>query len=374
MVMESLIVDRDYPLLQSVMASLPVAIAVLDRQMRYFAVSDRWLEDYGLQRQLLIGTTPYQSLPLFPKIFSTLYTQALRGETVTFAATWQRSPGITVPYRWVIQPWYTPDRQLGGVAVVTHWLGEGWEDPSPPQSLLKFLVVDDSAINRQVLLHQLAELGYSADWVVDGAQALARLAEVSYDLVFLDCQMPVLDGYATIQALRHREGSQQHTIVIALTANDTLEERERCLAAGMDDFFPKPIDLDQLRATIQYWLTHKPHEVVTSGLIDLKRLQKVCRGKVEVQRQLLKLFMENAQKDVEAIATAVAAHNSTEVLSLLHRLKGSSANVGCASLRALTTELEQKLRQNLPINFEAALQSLTQQLQEIQAFMDSHWG
>jgi two-component system, sensor histidine kinase and response regulator len=115
----------------------------------------------------------------------------------------------------------------------------------------RILVVDDNLINRRVAQRQLQRLGYVVDAVDGGKSALAALSKASYSVVLMDCEMPEMDGYATTAEIRRREGHQQHTTVIAMTAHALEGARERCLASGMDDYVAKPVKLESLTTVIK---------------------------------------------------------------------------------------------------------------------------
>jgi two-component system CheB/CheR fusion protein len=124
--------------------------------------------------------------------------------------------------------------------------------PNAPQTT-RILIVEDYPDNRDLVLFMLDALGYQADSVNDGQEAIEHLENTQYDLILMDCQMPRLDGYCTTELIRQREGNEQHTIIIGLTANAMRGDRQKCLDAGMDDYLSKPIDLDELRNIIQRW-------------------------------------------------------------------------------------------------------------------------
>ncbi|MBV6624881.1 MAG: response regulator [Rivularia sp. (in: Bacteria)] len=121
---------------------------------------------------------------------------------------------------------------------------------SSPIKNLKILIVEDYADNREIVIFMLEELGYQAEGVSDGEQALEKLAETDFDIVLMDCQMPVIDGYEATRQLRQREGEQRHTVIIGLTANAMYDDREKCLNAGMDDYLSKPVMIEDLERII----------------------------------------------------------------------------------------------------------------------------
>jgi CheY-like chemotaxis protein len=116
------------------------------------------------------------------------------------------------------------------------------------------LVVEDNAVNRMVAGAMLKRLGLQADMADNGAEALQALTVADYDLVLMDCRMPVMDGMEATRALRARESGERRLPVIALTASAIAGERERCLAAGMDDYLAKPVRLEELAAALRRWL------------------------------------------------------------------------------------------------------------------------
>ena len=127
-------------------------------------------------------------------------------------------------------------------------------DPPRPRSSpgrrLRVLLAEDNLVNQRVTRAQLMRLGCDVDLAADGREAIAAIARRRYDLVFMDCQMPEVDGFDATREVRRREGDGPHVPIVALTANALRGDRERCLAAGMDDYLAKPTDLDALERTL----------------------------------------------------------------------------------------------------------------------------
>ena len=115
-------------------------------------------------------------------------------------------------------------------------------------------MVEDAPTNQRLMMRILNQMGYQVDAVSNGQQALDQLATQPYDLVLMDCQMPVLDGYEATRRLRQREDGRRHTVVIGVTASAMVGDREKCLAVGMDDYLSKPIRLEPLRTLLEHWI------------------------------------------------------------------------------------------------------------------------
>ncbi|WP_285684946.1 PAS domain S-box protein [Actinoplanes sp. NBRC 103695] len=127
--------------------------------------------------------------------------------------------------------------------------------PADGDSHGPILLVEDNLINQMVAVDTLATLGYQVDIAGNGLEALELAATKPYQAILMDCQMPKMDGYTATAELRHREGTNQHIPIIAMTAGALAEDRQRCYAAGMDDYLAKPIDPDQLQAALDRWST-----------------------------------------------------------------------------------------------------------------------
>ncbi len=128
----------------------------------------------------------------------------------------------------------------------------------------RILVAEDNVVNQLVTRTMLDRLGYRADVVASGAEAIAALSEDSYAAVLMDCQLPAMDGYDATRQIRRRQGAGLHTPVIAMTAGAVNGDRERCLAAGMDDYINKPVRTEELGRVLQRWVNGDRRRVLSS--------------------------------------------------------------------------------------------------------------
>jgi len=224
----------------------------------------------------------------------------------------------------------------------------------------RVLIVEDNVTNQEVAELALDTLGYKADLAANGREALAKLHLAQeqgnpYGLVLLDCQMPVLDGYDTARELRlwERESGLPPVIVIAMTANAMMGDREKCLAAGMDDYLSKPLQLELLQEKLSSWLRPSPHAKPTAEpqrssetvVWDRSALLKLVRQKEERMRKLLQSFLAGLDLVEREILHALHRKDWEFVARQIHSLKGSSANLGARALPAYLAELEMKLQQ-----------------------------
>lgn len=254
------------------------------------------------------------------------------------------------------------------------------------KSKLKILLVEDSLINQKVALNQLRNLGYEADAAANGQEALDLFEKVNYDLILMDCQMPVLDGYNTTKKIRALEGQNKQTIIIALTANAMKEDRERCLAAGMDDYLSKPISKQELFSKLEHWsqvISYVENDssqgylanendlatVSSNSIIDWSYLHQISDHDEAFERELLQTYVAIIPKHLEIIQAAIAENNAQIIEQEAHFIRGSSANSGAIAMEVSASSLEEQAKLGELQHAPNLLAELTENLKQIQTLI-----
>ncbi|MBX9965238.1 MAG: response regulator [Burkholderiales bacterium] len=218
----------------------------------------------------------------------------------------------------------------------------------------RVLLVEDNAVNQMVATTMLQAAGCIVEVAGNGREALERLERNRYQLVLMDCQMPEMDGYAATTEWRQRErASGGHQPIVALTANAMEGDRERCVAAGMDDYLAKPFRREQLLAMLRRYLRSEdvatpepptPEEPSAATDFDRKALDNlrlVERGGAPgLVVKVIETYIASARDLVESLGRSLAAGDLKELHRAAHTLKSSSANVGAMALSALAKQLE----------------------------------
>ena len=209
---------------------------------------------------------------------------------------------------------------------------------------LRVLVVDDRVPNRAVALAMLHDLGYAAEAVESGEEAIARFVEQPFDAVLLDSEMPGLDGHETCRLLRRKETGGRHVPVIAITAHNRPEEQEACLAAGMDDCLVKPFHAADLAALLDRWIGIEAPD----GLLGerLEALDALAAGLGPGMRtQVIEAFLKQGEGDLATLRRALLQKNATALAEAAHGLAGSAGVLGARELAASAGELAALARQ-----------------------------
>jgi CheY-like chemotaxis protein/HPt (histidine-containing phosphotransfer) domain-containing protein len=227
------------------------------------------------------------------------------------------------------------------------------------------LVVDDHPINLMFARKLLKKMGIDRVQMVDNGQEAFEYTQVTmYDAILMDCQMPGMDGFQTTEAIRKmHKGNNLHTPIIAVTANAMKGDREKCLAAGMDDYLSKPIDPQSLGEVLAKWIktnddndmseetsiepieTEAEIKILTDHHtkeppIDMAKLRSIFDGGAEEEQELFEIFMTSAKDCVLNMQNALQANDEELWRKAAHKLKGSASNIRAAQLTEFCAEAE----------------------------------
>ena len=197
---------------------------------------------------------------------------------------------------------------------------------------VRILVTDDQAVNRKLTMRQLEHLGFTVDVAANGVEALEAMTRARYDLVLMDCHMPEMDGFEAAQEIRRREGKTAYTPIVALTASLAETERDRCIAAGMDDYLVKPVREPDLLRVINQWMP----------AIDLEKSAALreINSDDALLKEVIGIFLQEAPQRMEGIRKAIAAGDARILKEQAHALRSSSGNVGATHVAAICADLE----------------------------------
>ena len=227
------------------------------------------------------------------------------------------------------------------------------------RSNVRLLLIEDNEVNQQVALGLLKKLGYKADVTNNGAEAVNALMTKDYELVFMDIQMPVMDGFEATRRIRNPQSGVRNSQVkiIAMTANAMKGDREACLNAGMDDYISKPVTAQALNKVLQRWLpkfnnlkqtsasvgmqiTDSNSEQADVTVFDRAGLMERLADDEELAQKVLNSYLLDIPRRVSALETAIKNKNVTVAELEAHTIKGMAANVEGGALRQIACELE----------------------------------
>ncbi len=231
------------------------------------------------------------------------------------------------------------------VIITRHSLGEDAVGKA------RLLVVEDNLVNQKVAMRMLEKAGHRVHVANNGIEALAAIKNTSYDMVLMDIQMPEMDGYEATAEIRKMAPEYRELPVIAMTANAMKGDREKCIAAGMDDYISKPVKPKGLLEMVQRWAGKKvirptvgvDHYPPDPDLpVDLRRLKDFTGGDKDFEKEIIDLFLKDTLKHLARLEKAINGGNASDVEAAAHSIKGAAANMGAEKFRKLAQDLETK--------------------------------
>lgn len=225
----------------------------------------------------------------------------------------------------------------------------------------RVLLVEDNLVNQRLTSAMLTKLGLVVEVVADGCEAVERARSGGHDLIFMDCELPGMDGLAATRAIRSEEPAGRRVPVVAMTGAATPEDRARCLAAGMDDHVAKPIGLAQLTSLLLRWLAAAP--VSTPMWHELQ-----AELRPEELAELVGLLRRQVSEGIVSMRVRLAANDLRGIGELAHALGGAAGNLGALALAQQLRSIETGCRVAGAPPSEAAFAALERALAEVDQF------
>jgi len=258
---------------------------------------------------------------------------------------------------------------------------------------LKVLVVDDNGLNQKVAQRLVQQTGYKSEVAANGKLALEALDREPFDLIFMDVQMPEMDGMEATRAIRERQKDpakfpnyKNQIVIIAMTANAMQGDREKCLAVGMDDYLAKPVRPADVRNILERWATviHKnpahtgvavpaanAPAAVDDTVVDMARLLDLTDGTPESLRELVVLYVTQTGGQVTQLTAAVKAGNTKDVRRIAHSCAGASATCGIVQIVPILRELERQGDEGQLVNAEALARQAEAEFARAKVFLEA---
>ncbi len=245
--------------------------------------------------------------------------------------------------------------------------GDRGTEAHPTLSTMRILIAEDNAINRAVATGILAKRGHTLVHAENGREAAEAFARASFHVVLMDIQMPEMDGYEATRRIRRMErATGRRTAIVAMTAHAMTGDRERCLAAGMDDYISKPLRGEELQRVLDGIQAVTPSEKLNAKQTSVHthaELLEQYDGDENLVGELITLFRDDTPKLLEVVRRAAGRHDAPGLMAGAHKLLSSLGAFGAANARLMVLEIEEQGRQ---ANFECATERIGQLAAEME--------
>ena len=383
--------------------SLNVETRLLHRLNRLSSDLSRWHSQYGMPDLIIIDETPGIGTPCdvmtklkhvlgadLPPILL-LATEPLQGRHQALAAM-----GLSGAIEKPVRPSHLTRATSALISDHTpnmFWTPhpdldisqprDGDHQAAQPFAGLQVLLAEDNMINAQIFTHMMERWGARVTIAGNGQEAVEIACSMSFDIIFMDCQMPDLDGYGATRELRQfmKDGAVKPTPIIALTANAMKGDRERCLTAGMDDYLSKPAQARDIARKIQHWTNQQTGEpsahpstdiarstALESNLVDLALYNECADILGPSHAKVVIDFIERLGHMLQELAFAIKQHDFQRTAKLVHPFKSSSAQIGAIGIAKLCRRIEMRTRDKSP--YEVDLDDLVTLLMELKGISD----
>ena len=264
-------------------------------------------------------------------------------------------------------------------------LPRSWSTSGIKHPHVRILVVEDNSTNQKVALHQLQKLGYSADAVANGIEAVEALARVPYDIVLMDCLMPEMDGFEATKQIRRREGESKHTTIIAMTAGAFESDRQRCFSMGMDDYICKPIREGELAAVLNRWVKAGAEIQQAARIAEEESPSTDVAGNNVVERMKKfragcdpSLFIEfidgiigDTNEGIKQLRLALSEGDTETLSNRAHTLKSICGSIGARGMMEICEYIEERARAGSVGGFHMMIELLKEDFDSVRRILES---
>jgi two-component system, sensor histidine kinase and response regulator len=246
----------------------------------------------------------------------------------------------------------------------------------------RILVVEDHAVNRMVVLKMLERLGYRADAVINGRDAIDAALKTPYDIILMDCQLPEVDGYEATRQIRAKTERAHRPVIVGLTAHALQGDRGKCLDAGMDDYLAKPVLPEDLSGTLARWLlgTHRRSERDDGGAapagaaVDPTAIAGLLAGEDDQSsylNEVIGVFLSDLAERMAALRAAAGAADGTALAANAHALKGGCGHFGARPMMALCGDIETRARTGALDGIGSAVEALEREAARVRDALEA---
>lgn len=238
---------------------------------------------------------------------------------------------------------------------------------------VNILLVEDNFINQKLACTLLEKEGWKVTVVSDGKSALAYVDKSAFDLILMDIQMPLMDGFEVARQIREREKVWGgHVPIIGMTANVMKEDIERCIKSGMDDHIPKPFDIEEFYRKVKKYLVKRPgngKEVTNAWPVDLSALTSISQGDDSLVKEFVKMLLEAYPGELEQIREAILKKDFVRLEKKAHSFRGSLLNYRANKACSICLKLEEMGRNKNMDNQETVFEELKEEMENIRIFL-----
>lgn len=242
----------------------------------------------------------------------------------------------------------------------------------------RILLVEDNLINQKVAFLMLTKMGCEVVIAHNGEDAIKTLDKEEFDVILMDCQMPVMDGFEATTRIRARKDDKKSIPIIAITANAIEGDRERCIAVGMDDYISKPINQKEAIEKIAFWsaknsgfIANEEHEQGAAlEPIDIERLKSIFDNDVEAIKSVVEASIESLDTNATRMLFAAESQNVKKMKQIAHDIKGEALSMGLQEAASIIMSVEQKLESVSFHDLRYAMLTLKKALSEIMGYLE----